>query len=210
MEYMRKLNTGFLKEGFSFMIYTITGMSSSGKTTLVNELVKRYPDQFVRLRTATTRRKRRNEADDAYEFLKNEEFDVLKQRHDIFCTTEFAGHKYGIPYMTYDFLLADVAYAGKNQDILVVLDREGAINAPDEKLFCGSVQRVYINVDNQQKKRAKKRNWRRYKADIEAGLDKTDGYDCVLYNDHKSLDDLVYNFMNYKIAVNARIKYRLE
>ncbi len=192
------------------MIYTITGMSSSGKTTLVNELVKRYPDQFVRLQTATTRRKRKNEADDAYEFLKNEEFEVLKQRQDIFCVTEFAGHKYGIPYKTYDFLLADVAYAGKNQDILVVLDREGAIKAPNERLFDNNIRRVYINVDNQQKKRAKKRNWRRYKADTIAGLDKTEGYDCVLYNDHKSLDDLVYNFMNYKIAVDAKIKYGLE
>lgn len=77
------------------------------------------------------------------------------------------------------------------------------------KLFCGCVRRVYINVDNQQKKRVKKRNWRRYKADIEAGLDRTDGYDCVIYNDHKSLDDLIYNFMNYKKAVDAKLKYKL-
>lgn len=185
-------------------------MSSSGKTTLANELVKRYPDQFVRLKTVTTRRKRKNEDDNSYTFLKDEEYETLKWRDDIFLTTEFAGHKYGVAYKDYDNMLYNIEYNDKDTDILVVLDRNGALAAPDEKWFFADVKKVYINVDIEQKKRAKKRNWRRFKADIAAGLDNPEGYDCVIYNDHKSLDNLVYNFMCYKTAVDAKIKYGLE
>lgn len=178
-------------------LYTITGMSSSGKTSLVNTLLDKYPDKFQRIKTATTRRRRHNETKDDYYFMNEDDFNsdfsmVLK--------SAFAGHKYGVP-LKYP--------VDPKKDCLIVLDKDGAMLSkaigwpgnPD-------VFNVYIDVNLDKKRVFKKKNWRRYKSDLKAGLDIREGYDCVIRND-ETLDSLADNFMNYVTSVDERQKIGL-
>ena len=178
-------------------LYTITGMSSSGKTSLVNTLLDKYPDKFQRIKTATTRRRRHNETKDDYYFMNEDDFNsdfsmVLK--------SAFAGHKYGVPLKH---------PVDPKKDCLIVLDKDGAMlsksigwpGSPD-------VFNVYIDVNLDKKRAFKKKNWRRYKSDLKAGLDIREGYDCVIRND-ETLDSLADNFMNYVTSVDERQKIGL-
>ena len=62
------------------MLIVIVGESGSGKTTLQNELLKRG---YGRIVTATTRKRRRNEPEDAYHFVSREEFGRMQEAGEL-------------------------------------------------------------------------------------------------------------------------------
>ena len=55
------------------MLIILTGCSQSGKSTIADMLLK--DKRFIKLRTATTRKRRENENEDSYYFLKKPDFD---------------------------------------------------------------------------------------------------------------------------------------
>ncbi len=64
----------------SKQVVVISGPTGSGEGTITNELIKRYPDRFVRLVTATTRPPRDQEQHGIdYYFFSKEEFLRLKE-----------------------------------------------------------------------------------------------------------------------------------
>lgn len=77
------------------MIFVLSGPSASGKTTLMNEVLRRAPIQ--KMITVTTRLPRKGEKDGVdYRFLTVEEFEKEEQLGNMIEKTEYAGVKYGI------------------------------------------------------------------------------------------------------------------
>lgn len=72
-------------------IFMIMGPSGVGKTTLVNELAKRYGYRVVE---SYTTRPRRTPDETGHTFVSDNEFDKLEK---LVAYTEFAGHRYGVP-----------------------------------------------------------------------------------------------------------------
>lgn len=78
------------------MIFTITGPSCSGKTTLQNNLISNYPDSFALLRSDCTRKMREGEIDgEEYDFVTMQEFELRQSRGEYSQTVHFAGNNYG-------------------------------------------------------------------------------------------------------------------
>ena len=66
-------------------IVIIEGPSAVGKDTIINELIRRYPDRFGKPINATTRPMRENESqNNPYLFLSDEEFIAMRKSGDIF------------------------------------------------------------------------------------------------------------------------------
>lgn len=76
------------------MLIVIVGESGSGKTTLQNELLKRG---YGRIVTATTRKRRRNEPEDAYHFVSKEEFGRMREAGELVESAVYNGNGYGTP-----------------------------------------------------------------------------------------------------------------
>lgn len=72
-------------------VITFTGPSCSGKSTLVQNLLNQYPDDFYQLKSITTR-KPRNEFDTEYRFVDEDEFD----KSDLIQSVVYGGNKYGL------------------------------------------------------------------------------------------------------------------
>lgn len=76
----------------SNMIISLSGQSSSGKSTMENMLVKMFPKKIDKVVSHTTRPKRFNEVDGVdYHFVTIEEFDAIEMME----TVSFNGNKYG-------------------------------------------------------------------------------------------------------------------
>jgi guanylate kinase len=78
------------------MIILISGVQGAGKTTIINEILKKCPHYKLSI-SATTRALRINELPNEYEFLSLEDF-LLKQKNGYFLeVVDFNNHKYGTP-----------------------------------------------------------------------------------------------------------------
>lgn len=92
------------------LMFTITGPSCAGKTTLLNKLIERHPEVFAKLPSATTRAMRPDEIEgDEYYFVSPEQF-VDDHGKNLFCQT--VNYK-GVDYGTYTRDLQSAAAAGK-------------------------------------------------------------------------------------------------
>lgn len=99
-------------------IFCLVGPSASGKTALAEELVK--TGGFVKPQSATTRKRREGEADDAYYFLAEEEFEKFALDGNFVEQTNYNGHNYGLPIFSVKKALA----TGK--DLIIPIDINGA------------------------------------------------------------------------------------
>lgn len=76
------------------MLIVIVGESGSGKTTLAEELLKKG---YRRITTATTRKRRRDEPEDAYHFVSREEFGRMQEAGELIESAIYNGNGYGTP-----------------------------------------------------------------------------------------------------------------
>jgi guanylate kinase len=100
-------------------IFALNGPSASGKTTIMENILKDSTD-IEQLVTVTTRLKRENECNGKdYIFISPEEFEVQKAKENIVEETIYAGVKYGI------FASEIERIRSSNKDAIVVLDMHG-------------------------------------------------------------------------------------
>ena len=84
------------------MLVFLSGISASGKGTVIAELAKQLPNlQFFK--SATTRPRRENE--DAYIYLTQEEFDQKVQNDEFFETEPVHGFYYGVLNKSLDMII---------------------------------------------------------------------------------------------------------
>jgi guanylate kinase len=92
----------------------IVGGSGSGKSTLENELVKRYPDHYIKLISTTTRKPRLGELNgEHYHFVTREQFEKL----NFVETAYFGDNHYGVT--------VDEIYKEPTKDAVLVVEPEG-------------------------------------------------------------------------------------
>lgn len=98
----------------------IIGPSACGKTTLVQELIKKIPDS-ARLITSTTRDRRPNEENGVhYFFITRDEFESEIKRGDFFEHAEVYGNLYGSSRRVLDSFLEKFEY------VFAIIDVQGA------------------------------------------------------------------------------------
>lgn len=109
-------------------IYLIEGPSGVGKTTLVNELEKRYGYKVVQ---SYTTRPKRTPNETGHTFVSDDKFDKLE---NLVAYTEFAGYRYGVPQTMVeenDLYVIDPAgirffkahYTGRKRPIVIYLHK---------------------------------------------------------------------------------------
>jgi len=88
------------------LILIIEGPSGVGKDTIINEIIRRYPDKFGKPINATTRPMRENESqNNPYLFLTNEEFRRLRNTGEIFEETVRHGTYRGMRKSSFNGIL---------------------------------------------------------------------------------------------------------
>lgn len=180
------------------MLYSLTGPSASGKTTLSKELLKRYPEMVVQAISTTSRPPRPNETDGVdYHFISESEFTAAITRGEFVEFAKFDGNYYGLRRSDIEkAIAADIG--------IVIVEKNGRNRLKD--VYGDKIRCVHIGIHpGKALTRLINRNgWgkakKRIKADEDNGLYSTDGYDCTLKND-STKKELVSNFMNYVESV---------
>ncbi len=119
------------------MLFVISAPSGAGKTTIIKELFKIFPDLKFSV-SATTRRKRENETDGKdYHFISLEEFNRRKASGEFIETEEVHGNYYGT-------LKNEIEpYINSESHLVFDVDVKGALSI--KKLYLEAVT-IFIDV----------------------------------------------------------------
>ena len=162
------------------MLFVICASSGAGKTTIIRELFKKFPEIKFSV-SATTRKKRPNETNGKdYYFISMDEYNKLKADNKFIETEEVHGNFYGT-------LKSEAEPFLKSDDIMILdVDVKGALNI--KKMYPEAVT-VFIDVPfDELLRRLRNRNTeteeeikkRASRIKMEAGL--KDKFDCIVDN----------------------------
>ena len=113
----------------------IAGASCSGKTTVVNALLERYPNLELS-RSVTTRAPRGDGNDDEYIYLDREGFEREVSEGNILEYTEYSGELYGTPHSE----LCRISEIGKTPVLILDLNGVASVVSSDRVKACA----IYI------------------------------------------------------------------
>lgn len=130
------------------MLIIISGSSGSGKNTIIKELMKRNKNLSF-LKSCTTRKKRKGEAEDSYIFLTKENFDKMLKSGEICEHEEIHQNFYGLSKSSLDEVVAsdsdnhhfikDVGVLGQKNLVRVLKDKVNVLSifltVPKEELI---------------------------------------------------------------------------
>ncbi len=120
-------------------ILVIAGPSAVGKTTVMNEILKKN-ENFEYIRSATTRAPRRDLFDSEYIYLSKEEFEARISNGGMLEYTEYGGNFYGTPKSEIERIFS------KEKTPLLILDLNG-VQTLKSAFYGFSVFAVYITAD---------------------------------------------------------------
>lgn len=113
---------GLFNKGGEKLLFVISAPSGTGKTTIVEELVRRHPDDLARAITCTTRKPRQKERDGVdYRFFSKEEFDRRKGRGEFLESATIYGNEYGTLKETIE------GHHGEGKHVFLVIDVKGSL-----------------------------------------------------------------------------------
>jgi guanylate kinase len=181
-------------------LFIISGPSGSGKSSLVNDILKKS-NNFVRSVSVTTRPRREDEVYGShYHFIAKEEFDKLVNKGMLLEWAAYAGYMYGTPKK----FVSDNLKKGKN--VILVIDVNGAMQVLNK---IKDVYLIFITTSsfNELKNRIIKRG-----AENDEEIEKRLGiaeseikyekyYDCIIVNNN-------YNeaLNNLKKVLNMKVE----
>lgn len=107
------------------MLLILCGKSGSGKDTLAEEILRRYPDEWERLVSTTTRPMRDGEVNGReYHFIDKEEFRSLYKEGKMI---EFRGYDTNVAGVKDTWYYGTVAFEKPEKNIVAIKDLEGAL-----------------------------------------------------------------------------------
>ncbi len=78
-----------------YPIVVLVGTSGGGKTSLLLDMLKRFPKDCAAIKSKVTRAQRNEQDAIFYDFVSPDEFESLVNQGRLFQTANFAGHRYG-------------------------------------------------------------------------------------------------------------------
>lgn len=120
-------------------VICLVGPSGSGKTAIMSSLVK--DKKFVKPLTTTTREKRDNEPDNAYNFVAEEEFVSDMNAGKFLETTVYSNHYYGTSSSEIDKIISE------NKIAVIPIDICGAISIKNK--YSMNTLVVFVNREKQ-------------------------------------------------------------
>ena len=162
----------------------ISGPSGVGKTTIIEELVKKHPELIVSV-SATTREKRNGEVEGkSYYFVNKKDFHKMKNNDEFIEYAKNYGNYYGSPKKNY-------TQAIKNKkDVIFALSVEGTKNAIKNKNMDFVTIFITVPSDETLLQRLKNRgteNEKQLKKRFNSAkheMSFAQNYDYVVYNDN--------------------------
>lgn len=114
----------FEKKG---ILIVVSGFSGAGKGTLMKELLKKYPDDYVLSISATSRKPREGEQEGVEYFFKTrEEFEKMIEGEELVEYAQYVGNYYGTPKAYVEEQLE----AGK--DVILEIEIQGALKIKEK------------------------------------------------------------------------------
>ncbi|MEN9782022.1 MAG: guanylate kinase, partial [Pseudomonadota bacterium] len=180
----------------------ISGPSGVGKTTIVNELMKRNPE-IILSRSVTTRKPRRGEINGIdYNFITQAEFNEMKNSGQLLESVSNYNNSYGTPLNNYYDALDN------QQDIVFVVDSYGMMSMKKNKDI--DVLTIFIappSIDELSKRLAgrgseSKDSFNKRISAAQEEMKNAVSYDYVVYNcdlqDAVKIVDAIYKSEKYK------------
>lgn len=129
-------------------IYIIIGKSLSGKTTLLNKVIKNHTNTVTQLVTTTTRPKREEETGKEYHFIKQNEYNPEKAIAPRVYKVANQKEDYWTYFLSTDELKA-FEKSPQSQNAVMIIDYQGYLDL--EKYIDRhtelSIQGIYLDVD---------------------------------------------------------------
>jgi ABC-type cobalamin/Fe3+-siderophores transport system ATPase subunit len=79
----------------AYPIIVLVGPSGAGKTSLLLQMLSRFPNQTAAIKSKVTRSQRNAQDAVFYDFLSEPEFEHFRAEGRLFQTAHYAGHNYG-------------------------------------------------------------------------------------------------------------------
>lgn len=135
------------------LLLILTGGAASGKNTVANKLLEKFPD-FKKVITTTTRKPRTGEIDGAhYHFVDIKTFEDMVKSGEMLESVNFAGNYYGTSKKA-----ISTVFTGQN--LIWIIDPSAAFRVQEILPEVRKILVIYLNVSdkNQQKERLNLRN----------------------------------------------------
>ena len=169
-----------------YKIVALIGESGSGKDTIMQNILKRYPMYFNEIINCTTRPRREGEINGVnYFFITPEEFAEKVLNYEMLEATTFNDWFYGT---SYDALRSNCINIGVfNPDSIRAMDGNPELDITVYRIFCSDKTRLLRQLNRENNPNVEE-IIRRYMADKEDFCDLEFQYTIVENNDEEDLD----------------------